>query len=72
LLLATEEPYPGRFPVEASVFLDGLNILIDLHLVQGPLLVFAVSLLKTSFVPNLTTLDEVAEATVEKSTVHFK
>jgi len=49
-----------------------LYVPIDLHFIQSFLLVFAVSLLKTSFVPTLTILDVVAEAAVEQSAVHFK
>jgi hypothetical protein len=57
LLLFTEEPYLGRFPLLASAFFRGLYVLIDVYFIHGFLLVFAVSLLKTSFVPKLTTLE---------------
>jgi hypothetical protein len=72
LFFAAEETYPRSFSLQASTLLHGLHILINLHFIQGILPVFAMFPLETSFVPELTTLNVVAETTVEQSTVYFK
>jgi hypothetical protein len=41
LFLLREEPHLGWFPFDASAIFDDLDVVIDLHFVQGLLLVFA-------------------------------
>ena len=54
LLLLGEEPHLGWFALHAPALLNGPQVLIDLHLVQGVLLVFAVLPLESGRVPMLT------------------
>jgi hypothetical protein len=51
LFFLSQESDFGRLPLGPPVFLDSLEVAIDLDFVEGSLFIFAVSLLESGYVP---------------------
>lgn len=72
LLLVSKEPYLGWSAFDPPAFLDGLEVPVNLNLIQGALLVFAVFPLESGCVPILISADVVAEVAVERSAMNTR
>lgn len=72
LLLLCQEPDFWRFSLKSPALLDGVDILINLHLIETFFLVFAVQFGKSCLVPLLRAVHVVAEVAIEKRTMRLK
>jgi hypothetical protein len=72
LLLLGKEPHLGWLSLDPPTFLDGLEVAIDLDVIQGFLLVFAVLLLESSNIAVLAPPEVVAEIRIDRRAMKLK